>query len=110
MRCPVFDQSIDRFARRWSAIDVIAQENVNRSRRRTERNIGVDPGQQIIEQIQTSVDIADGIDPSICRQRWTPPLHSEFRKPRKRKQHRQLAIAKRIPWRWQIQSISILDL
>jgi hypothetical protein len=33
------------------------------------------------------VDIADGIDPLICRHRWTPPQHSKFPKPRKRRPH-----------------------
>jgi hypothetical protein len=46
----------------------------------------------------------------ICWQRWPPPLHSEFHKTRKRRQHRQLAITERFPQGWQIQSISILDL
>jgi hypothetical protein len=62
VRRPMFDQSIDRFARRWTAIDVIAQEDVNWSLRRTKRDIGVDLGQQFIEQIEPTVDVADGID------------------------------------------------
>src|SRR3977135_2671596 len=49
MRRPMFDQSIDGFARRWPTIDIVAQEYVKRSRRRAERGIGVDPGQQFIQ-------------------------------------------------------------
>ncbi len=59
----VFDQSIDCLARRRPAIDVVAQKNVHRLRRRAERYIAVDPTQQFIEQIETTVNIADGIDP-----------------------------------------------
>src|ERR1700716_3115833 len=89
MRRPMFDQSIDRFARRWPAIDIITQKNVYRSLRRTERDIGLDPSQQFIEQIEAAVNVADGIDSQTCRQRWTPPLHSEFLQARirKRRQH-----------------------
>lgn len=87
MRLSMFDQSIDRFAGRWTAIDIITQKNVNRSHRRAERDIGVDPSQQYVEQIQATMNVADGIDPQTCRQRWTSPLHSEFLKARKRGSH-----------------------
>ena len=42
-----------------------------------------------LEQIEATVDVADGIDPQICRQRWGPPPHPEFLKTRirNRSQH-----------------------
>jgi hypothetical protein len=63
----MLDQSIDRFARRCPAIDIITQKDVKRSYRRAERDIAADPSQQFIEQIEATVNVADGIDPQLCR-------------------------------------------
>jgi hypothetical protein len=59
----MFDQSIDRPARRRPAIDIVAQKHVYRSPRRPERDIGFDPRQQFFEQIEPTVDVANGINP-----------------------------------------------
>ena len=67
MRRPMFDQSIDRFARRWPTIDIITQKDVKRSYRRPKRDIAVDPSQQLIEQVKATVNVADGIDPQRRR-------------------------------------------
>jgi hypothetical protein len=63
MRLTMFDQSIDGFARRRPAIDIIAQKNVNRSHGRAKREIGVDPSQQLVEQIEATMNVAYSIDP-----------------------------------------------
>ena len=67
MRLPMFDQSIDRFARGWPAIDIITQKHVKRSCRRAERDIAADPSQQLIEQVKAAMNVADGIDPHLCQ-------------------------------------------
>jgi hypothetical protein len=59
----MFDQSIDRLARPRPAIDIVAQKNVNRSHRRPERDIGFNPRQQFFEQIEPTVNVANGINP-----------------------------------------------
>jgi hypothetical protein len=74
----VLDQSVDRFTRRRTTIDIVAQENVNRPYRRSKHDISADPGQQFIEQIEATMNVADGINPKTCRQTWATPTHSEF--------------------------------
>jgi hypothetical protein len=95
----MFDQSIDRLARRRPSIDLATQENINRSRRRPGRDIGADPSQQFFEQIEAPVNVADGINPYTCRQRRVPPAHSEFSRSATEDCTRQLAIAEWLPQR-----------
>jgi hypothetical protein len=69
----LFDQSVDRLARGRPAIDVITQENANRPRGGALSDIGVDFGEQSVEEIETSMNIAYGIDPLASRKRRPPP-------------------------------------
>ena len=64
----MLNESLDRFARPMPAINVIAQEHVDRPGRWKLRYIRVDEGQQLIEQIQSTMDIADCVDTKSGRQ------------------------------------------
>jgi hypothetical protein len=64
-----------------------------------ERDMGVNASQQLIEQIEATVNVANGIDPQIRRQRCTPPPHPQFRKTpiRKRSQHASIRHSEGLP-------------
>lgn len=64
----MLNESLDRFARPMPAINVIAQEHIDRPDRWKLRYIRVDESQQLIEQIQSTMDIADGVDTQSGRQ------------------------------------------
>ena len=75
VRLTVLDQLIDRRAREGPSVDIIAQKDVNRSKRRSGSDVGTDPRQQFIEQVEATVNIAHRINPQTCRQRRAPPLY-----------------------------------
>gem|GEM_PF-4082347 len=54
-----FEQSIDGLARTWSTVDVVAQKNKNWPDRGTERNIGIEAGKKLVEQIEATMNVAD---------------------------------------------------
>ena len=56
------DQQIDGLSRRRTAIDIIAEKHVERSRRRAARDMMIDRAEDIMEQVRASMDVADGID------------------------------------------------
>jgi hypothetical protein len=68
MLASMLDQSVDRFARPVTTINVITQEHEERPDRRKLRNIRVDERQQSIEQVQSAMDIADCVDAKSGRQ------------------------------------------
>jgi hypothetical protein len=68
MLASVLNQSVDRFARPVTTINVITKEHEKRPDRRKLRNIRVDETQQSIEQVQPAMDIADCVDAKSGRQ------------------------------------------
>jgi hypothetical protein len=68
MLVSMLNESVDRFARPVTAINVITQEHVDRPDRWKLRYIRVDERQQLIEQVQSAMDIADCIDTKSGRQ------------------------------------------
>jgi len=57
------DQPIDGFARESTAVDIVAQKNMEWPACRVEGDIGINQGQELIEQVETTVDVADRINP-----------------------------------------------
>src|SRR6185437_3462536 len=70
MRGTLADQSIDRFARPLSAVDIVAEENENRPLDRTARLILRDPAEQLVEQVEATMNVADSVDPDTLGERW----------------------------------------
>ena len=62
------DQHIDHLARRWSAVDIIAQKYLYGPLRPNTGEVMVDCREDLCELIGASMDIADGIDASSIRQ------------------------------------------
>ena len=91
----VGDQSIDCFSRGRPPIDIIAQKNENRSGDGPARHVGVDTGQKLIEQVEAAVNIADRINPQICRYRRAAAEYLKLLNSGKRRWHVQLAVAGR---------------
>ncbi|MBP2427911.1 hypothetical protein [Bradyrhizobium elkanii] len=55
----------DDIARIRSAIDIVAEEDLDRSRRPEPTNVGIDAGADLVQQIGVTVDIADGVDAGL---------------------------------------------
>ena len=76
MRGAMADQSIDGFPGPPAAVDIVAEKNVDRSRHRTVCLIRFDPAKQLVEQVETAMNVADGVDPGTLRKRRLPPRNS----------------------------------
>jgi hypothetical protein len=59
----MLDQPFDRFARAIPAIDVVAEENIDRPHGRPQPCIGLNLPQKVIEQIKPTMDVAYGVNP-----------------------------------------------
>ena len=55
-------QSIKHFARSWSPINVVAEEYLERRGDRIGEQICINTCKQWIEEIETTVDVCDGVD------------------------------------------------
>ncbi len=55
----------DHIARIRSAIDVVAEEHLDRPRRPELADIGIDAGADLAQQIGVPVDVADGVDAGL---------------------------------------------
>ena len=87
MAAGVGDQAIDRAPRRQAAVDVIAEKNIHASRHRPQRTIGADVSQQLLEQIETAVNISDRVDPQVRWQLWASPAHGKILSARQKPRH-----------------------
>src|SRR5882724_2442960 len=83
----MIDQPIDGPARGRAAIDIIAQKDIDRPARWASGDIGIDPGQKFLEQIEAAMNIADRIDPQIRRGQRAAPQYLKSLGVRKRKRH-----------------------
>ncbi|MGY4373299.1 hypothetical protein ACVWZ3_000938 [Bradyrhizobium sp. i1.3.6] len=50
-----------------SAIDVVAEEDLDRAKRPAVRHVRIDHGEHLLEQMRAAVDIADRIDAHAVR-------------------------------------------
>jgi hypothetical protein len=62
MTLPAVDQHIDHSARRWPAVDIVAQKHLDGVLRPNSGEVMVDGGEDVCELVGASMDIADGID------------------------------------------------
>jgi hypothetical protein len=70
------DQSIDGLPGAPATVDIIAEKNMNRSRHRTVGQIRLDPGEQFLEQVEATMNVADGVDPGTPGKRRLPSCNS----------------------------------
>jgi hypothetical protein len=59
---PACDQEIENLTRARTAIDVVAEEHLDRLRNRIGLEIGVDASKQRAQEVRSPVDVADGVD------------------------------------------------
>lgn len=65
VRGAMADQSIDGFPGPPAAVDVVAEKNMNRPRHRTFCLIRLDPAEQFLKQVESAMNVADGVDSGI---------------------------------------------
>jgi hypothetical protein len=61
------DEQIENLARMRSAVDVIAQKNLNRSGDGKITQICIDPREECAQEIHSPMHVADGINPELIR-------------------------------------------
>src|SRR5579871_310773 len=73
------DEKIEHGARRWTAIDIITEEDLDGARDRPGRAIGIDPGEDAFQCVGAAMDVADRIDSQAFWKAWqlSPRLFSE---------------------------------
>jgi hypothetical protein len=70
---PTKDQPLYDIARLRTAVDVVAQENLDAALRRRPLHVATYVGVKRLEQVVAAVDVADRIDPQACREAWRRP-------------------------------------
>ena len=79
------DEEVERLTGMWASIDVITEINLDRTVNRAARQVGIDHGKDLLEQIVSPVDVTDGIDSNSVRQ----PVLSRNLPGSKKSQHNQ---------------------
>jgi hypothetical protein len=72
---PIPDQAVDRIAGAAATIDVVAKEDMQGALNRPTRDIVSDLRQQIVQEVETAVDVTNRIDPGTGGQIWSAPHH-----------------------------------
>jgi hypothetical protein len=67
MPSAALNEAVEDIPRRRSPIDVVTEENFDRSDDRIRSQVGILKPQNLIKQIETTVDIPDGIDTHAFR-------------------------------------------